>query len=708
MSNAYPPVSELDVPTNAVHNDETVSDVTDVNGLNGFVIPDDNTIIDFDVTANTIVNALAPLPTATTATTVPTTATTTLPITATTVPTTATTTLPTTATTVPTTATTTLPTTATTVPGTGDAHGNGDEQFYEPIDDDDHSNGNVPESVTTSVTSQRKRKETKAYLYCATWNNYDDDTIEYVSSWKYNPKVKYANVHYEVGDSGTPHLQIVVQFVNPLVLGLPWHNKDTGKWSKRKGACAFFSLSKKKANGTDNCANVLVAKGDLYTNWMYCSKGEQTKAERKGRNKNDPNRGFGRNAKPLLLHPEGFTPKPGINGRQGVRSKIVAQDPKEPVKRPINCIEEFRTRAKELIQQVRDGDGKLKVIETLLEEYPEMEYDRPGYIRNEVKRLKKVDKVKCVIESNEQLNPAQKMIFELVSEWPRKNDRNVRFLVDTRGSAGKTQLKKFLQNTAPNFFAYIRPGKKADLATQLQGQMEDKSVRLVILDCPRCKGNKGEGIPFDLLEELLDCELSVVKYKSILEDLDDVPHVCVFTNSEPDYTLLSVDRYTVHLIKPGQKIVTKGPRYALEKFIEVKGREQADELMGVDFVNAWLSLPVECEQMPPDVEADVRRKEEERNAREESAVFNLHVGDSDKENSQYHKDVVEEQRKQHAQRFELKRTSQSLNLLEIRPLGVNGPPAHHESIEAANNRKRKKARTLTPKPVNEGFLREFN
>lgn len=619
------PLPELQIPT---HHDGTVSEMTDAEGLNAIIIPDDNTITDFNLLANTIVNAL---PSTTAATTLPTqpppnatTAATTLP---TQQPPNATTTQPT---------STTQPESTTqpvTTPGTTNALITTNEP-YQPITDDPvpgeplavahllianaNTENNLNVTETTSETNKRP-KDVKSVLYLATWNNYDDDTIKYVSTWEHNPKVKYARVAEEVGKNGTPHLQIVVQFTNPVVLGKPWQNRKTGKWTAKKGACAFFSINKVKANGTENSANVLVAKGDLYENWMYVSKGTQTDAERKGPNKNSPERGFGRGLKLLLSHPEGFTPKRGINGRQGMRSKIIAEDPKEPTKRPINFVEELNNRAKELILQVEAGDGLLNVPETLRAEYPEIDYDRPEHIPRVIRNIRKsLAKINCKIESEADLLPHQKFIANLLSEWPKKNDRNIRFVVDPRGGGGKSQLKKYLRIRAPNYFAFIRPGGKAHLATQLAEQLEEKPyLRLIILDCPRTKAVKAEGIPLDLLEELVDCELAVTKYKSIIHDLPESPHVAVFTNCEPDYNKLTVDRYTMHFILPGEDgVVTKGPRYALEKIIAEHGRDKIEAKIGVDCVATWLTRPIDEECLPPDVKAELRRKEVERRKEE--------------------------------------------------------------------------------------------
>jgi len=130
----------------------------------------------------------------------------------------------------------------------------------------------------------------------------------------------------ETSKDGTPCLQMFVQFKNKTVWGKPWTNKITDKTSKAKGATKFFSLEKLKANGTRNSASVLPAKGSLYENFMFCSKGEQTETERKGPKKNLPERGHGRNARLPACYPEGFVPKPGVNGRQGMKPKV--EEPK--------------------------------------------------------------------------------------------------------------------------------------------------------------------------------------------------------------------------------------------------------------------------------------------------------------------------------------------------------------------------------------------
>lgn len=51
--------------------------------------------------------------------------------------------------------------------------------------------------------------------FCATINNYDDDDVERIRGIGSDPSTGYLVVGWEIGESGTPHLQIYVEFKNP-------------------------------------------------------------------------------------------------------------------------------------------------------------------------------------------------------------------------------------------------------------------------------------------------------------------------------------------------------------------------------------------------------------------------------------------------------------------------------------------------------------
>lgn len=68
--------------------------------------------------------------------------------------------------------------------------------------------------------------------WCFTLNNYTEDEYNNILGWE---SVKYLVIGKEVGDSGTPHLQGYVEFINPRTLkGLKNLNSKI-HWEQRKG-----------------------------------------------------------------------------------------------------------------------------------------------------------------------------------------------------------------------------------------------------------------------------------------------------------------------------------------------------------------------------------------------------------------------------------------------------------------------------------------
>lgn len=104
--------------------------------------------------------------------------------------------------------------------------------------------------------------------YCLTWNNYPIDGVEQCQ--KFFESAQYYVIGKEVGESGTPHLQMYVYF---------------------KNAVSFDSLQKKlnKCHIERKCPKSTPKRAS-----DYCKKGEQTKAEWHALHETGPN--FGKNA----------------------------------------------------------------------------------------------------------------------------------------------------------------------------------------------------------------------------------------------------------------------------------------------------------------------------------------------------------------------------------------------------------------------------
>lgn len=59
--------------------------------------------------------------------------------------------------------------------------------------------------------ARRIADNTQTKAWCGTWNNYPEDGIDIIRNL---PNLTYMVVGREVGESGTPHLQMYLQFTN--------------------------------------------------------------------------------------------------------------------------------------------------------------------------------------------------------------------------------------------------------------------------------------------------------------------------------------------------------------------------------------------------------------------------------------------------------------------------------------------------------------
>lgn len=154
------------------------------------------------------------------------------------------------------------------------------------------------------------------------------------------------------------------------------------------------------------------------------------------------------------------------------------------------------------------------------------------------------------------LRESQGQPFELRSDarlrnWQRQlidhlcgpyNDRRVMFVVDRKGSAGKTWFTQHCQllmdrNTGEDdrrIVCDLRPGKVDNVASTLRA---DASIFL--MDCPR---EATEFLQYRSLEEIKDRAVANHKYQSSILYLKE-NHLVVFMNELPDPTRLSQDRY---------------------------------------------------------------------------------------------------------------------------------------------------------------------
>lgn len=116
------------------------------------------------------------------------------------------------------------------------------------------------------------------------------------------------------------------------------------------------------------------------------------------------------------------------------------------------------------------------------------------------------------------------------------DDRTVDFVVDTLGGKGKSWFCMHMLGEFDDV-QYMSVAKRDDLA-----HMIDEQKRIFLMDVPR---DQLQYLNYSILEQLKNGLVSSPKYESRVKVLEQAAHVVVFTNEQPDMTLLSIDRYNI-------------------------------------------------------------------------------------------------------------------------------------------------------------------
>ena len=175
---------------------------------------------------------------------------------------------------------------------------------------------------------------------------------------------------------------------------------------------------------------------------------------------------------------------------------------------------------------VRD-DGILST-KRLREEYSEVCAKYPRFVSEYIR-----DNIPAPALESHALYDWQHQLKARLAEDP--NDRDVIFIVDTKGNQGKSWFAHWYCANNENSFL-MRPGKHADMA-----YLVPQPLRTLFLDCTR---SQVEYMPYTFLEEMKDGYLMSTKYESCVKKYDKV-HVVVLMNQFPDTTALSEDRYVI-------------------------------------------------------------------------------------------------------------------------------------------------------------------
>jgi hypothetical protein len=138
--------------------------------------------------------------------------------------------------------------------------------------------------------------------------------------------------------------------------------------------------------------------------------------------------------------------------------------------------------------------------------------------------------------------PWQQEIVDLYVTQP--DPRKIYWITDIIGNNGKTFLTRWM---VAKHQVLLASGKKQDVfhqvAKRLENEDDQKPFRMVILDIPR---HQQDFTNYGLLEELKNGMVMSGKYEGGTFVFPS-PHVVVMSNSEPDFSKFSADRW-VHQV----------------------------------------------------------------------------------------------------------------------------------------------------------------
>lgn len=134
-------------------------------------------------------------------------------------------------------------------------------------------------------------------------------------------------------------------------------------------------------------------------------------------------------------------------------------------------------------------------------------------------------------------NPLQKHLLGLLDQPP--NDRTIFWVYDSEGNTGKTTLAKHIVD---NRNAIYVGGKASDIKYAVKEWLQTHDgIDYILFDLTRAMQNK---MSYTALEEVKNGIFFCTKYESGMCRYDS-PHVMVFANYEPEYDLLTKDRWHV-------------------------------------------------------------------------------------------------------------------------------------------------------------------
>lgn len=236
-----------------------------------------------------------------------------------------------------------------------------------------------------------------------------------------------------------------------------------------------------------------------------------------------------------------------IEKRKGTRAQARAycmkEDTRAPGTQPVEIGEWIEPKPKhqqDFWKGLQDLIASGASSEEVYNEYPGM-YVRYGRAIDSLVR-KEVSK-KVLRRRREDFESARLTHWQHEVVWSLtcQDDREVLWIYDIVGGQGKTFLSSYLQITYDCFV--VGDGKSSDIAHAYD------SEHYIVFDYSRCRS---ESVSYALIEHMKNGRVFSGKYDSEVKyTRGGYGKVVVFANFEPDFTMMSRDRWNVFELKEG-------------------------------------------------------------------------------------------------------------------------------------------------------------
>jgi hypothetical protein len=138
----------------------------------------------------------------------------------------------------------------------------------------------------------------------------------------------------------------------------------------------------------------------------------------------------------------------------------------------------------------------------------------------------------------------QKELYDQLQTEP--DDRSIYWYYDEQGGNGKSAFCKYIAVTHPKEVVVIQGGKLADIINIIFN-IETHLLKTIIIDIPRANKNY---LSFAAIECIKNGMITNTKFETGIKYFDTV-HVVIFSNSQPDLSNLSADRWHLRSLENG-------------------------------------------------------------------------------------------------------------------------------------------------------------